>query len=254
MGGKNGKLAGEPEQAAAYNPRTWNLLPHEVADLAVYRRAVFDAGVAEAADIRIGGAAEDGAGVGVDQLVAAGPKGAVVDGARGLVAGVELVKEAGARDHLVAGREEEAAVGPGGAVVRAGKRDPVVDVYGAPHVLQVVTAGEAAHGVGDDVDFRGAGGRLDLVDAGGDILGDEGVGLGAAEGVGEEAVGLPAVGLEAGDRGVPGRGVGRVPVNEEDRIDVAGGRLPGRKREGSEEKREKEQAGKDKTTHGMPLS
>src|SRR3990172_9173161 len=182
MGGKNGKLAGEPEQAAAYNPRTWNLLPHELADLAVYRRAVFDAGVAEARCLRVRGPAEDRAGVRVDQLVAAGPKGAVVDGARGFVAGVEGVEEAGAGDHLVAGREEEAAVGPGGAVVRAAEGDPVVDGALTAEVLDVVAAGEAAHGVGDDVDLGGARGGDDLVDPRPYGLRDGGVRLRAAGG------------------------------------------------------------------------
>src|SRR4030095_1809960 len=147
-------------------------LPYELSHLGVDGSAVLDAGVAEAADVRVASAAKNSAAVGIDQLVAVGPEGAVIDDARGLVAGVELVEEARARDHLVAGRGEEAAVGPGGAVVGAGERDPIVDVGGASEVLDVVAAREPAHRVGDNINFRCSGGGLDLVDARGDVLGD----------------------------------------------------------------------------------
>ena len=210
--------------------------------------------MAHAGGLRVRGAAEDGAGVRVDELVAGGPPGAVVDGAGGLVAGVEGVEEARARDHLVAGREEEATVGPGGAVVGAGERDPVVDIGLAAQVLQVVAAGEATHRVADDVDLGGAGGGLDLVDPRPYRLGDDGVRLRAAEGVGEEAVGLPAVGLEAGAHGVPGAGVAGVAVDEEDGIDVAGAGRPARRGEEAERERGEEQSGEDETAHGVPPS
>src|SRR5207249_9237752 len=175
-------------------------LADELPYLTVDGHVCTEGGVAHAGGLGVGGAAEDNARVGVDQLIAGGPPGAVVDGAGGFVAGVELVQEARARDHLVAGGDEKAAVGPGGAVIRAAEGDPVVDVGLTAEVLEVVTAGEAAHRVGDDVDLSGAGGGADLVDAGLDVLSDRGVRLRAAKGVGEEAVGLPAIGLKAGER------------------------------------------------------
>src|SRR5438093_12448088 len=125
--------------------------------LTVDGRVCTEGEVAHGGGLGVGGAAEDNARVGVDQLIAGGPPGVVVDGAGGFVAGVELVQEARARDHLVAGGDEKAAVGPGGAVIRAAEGDPVVDVGLTAEVLEVVTAGGAGHREGDDGDRSGGG-------------------------------------------------------------------------------------------------
>src|SRR5213592_1075934 len=86
-------------------------LADELPYLAVDREVGAEGGVVHAGRLSIGGAVEDDACVGVDELVAGRPPGAVIDGAGGLVAGVELVQEARAGDHLVAGRKPPAPVG-----------------------------------------------------------------------------------------------------------------------------------------------
>src|SRR5690242_19966840 len=111
----------------------------EVAHLLVDAVVVVHVGVRDAADLHIGGAAQDRAGVRVDQLVAVRPVAGVRDAARRLVTGVQRGQERTAGVHLGArGVEPRAPARDSGSVVHPGGGHEVVDVRGPAEVLEVV--------------------------------------------------------------------------------------------------------------------
>src|SRR5215213_8461677 len=100
-------------------------LPDEVAHLPVDALGAEQREVAEAGDLRVRRPRQDRAGVGVDDLVAGRPEGAVADCARRLVAFVQRGQERRFVLHVVArGGERRADVGEVRAVVRPADRDP----------------------------------------------------------------------------------------------------------------------------------